>query len=364
MTFRGKRTAAIGGMFAAVILAAPFTGGSAHAATDDEFRSAQWNLDQIKAEQAWPTSTGEGATVAVVDSGVDLTHPDLADNLVPGVTTVGCPEGQTTCGDGSWVGMDGKAQDPDTHGTHVAGIIAATTNNATGVAGIAPDAKVMPVKSLEDGTGTTEDIAGGIRWATDNGADVINMSLGGLPGSELLTVVGADAAWVDAVKYATDHGVTVIAAAGNSTYPFCSSPAIIEGVLCVTSTDRNQLPSYFSNLGLKLDLQQHTVAAPGGQGLLGCEEDILSTVPVGTGSNAGCGNDSYDAYAGTSMASPAVAGTAALLSAQCRPSENVIEALEETAKVPLVGKGLMTSPWYGQGLINAEAAVAYEGASC
>ncbi|TYL49952.1 S8 family serine peptidase [Nocardioides sp. BGMRC 2183] len=347
---------------AAVTLTAGTLSGVAHAETDDPFSDQLWNLQQVKAEQAWATATGEGVVVAVVDSGVDLDHPDLAGRLVPGVTTIGCGEA-TTCGNGDWVGADGEAQDPDRHGTHVSGTIVANRDNGVGVAGIAPDAKVMPVKSLDNGSGTTDEIAAGIRWAVDHGADVVNMSLGGAPGTELLTVLGLDAAWTDAVQYAVDNGVVVVAAAGNSTYPFCSSPANVQGVLCVTSTDRNRLPAYYSNLGLRLDLTGDTVAAPGGQALGGCAEDVLSTVPVGTGASE-CGDTDHDAMAGTSMASPAVAGVAALLVGQCRDRDNVMATLKETAAVPLIGKGLFSTPWYGEGIVNAEAAVAAPGAAC
>jgi subtilisin family serine protease len=356
----GKRAAVAA--VAATALTTLIGSGVAHAATGDPFSDDLWNLQQIRAEQAWPASTGEGVVVAVVDSGVDLDHPDLAGQLVPGVTTIGCGE-QTTCGNGDWVGADGEAQEPDRHGTHVSGTIAAAADNGVGVAGVAPGAKVMPVKSLDDGSGTTEEIAAGIRWAVDHGADVINMSLGGLPGTDLLTVVGLDGAWTEAVDYAVSRGVVVVAAAGNSTYPFCSSPANVAGVLCVTSTDRNKLPAYYSNLGLRLDLSGDTVAAPGGQALAGCEEDVLSTVPVGTGASA-CGDGDHDAMAGTSMASPAVAGLAALLVGQCRDRQNVMTAIKDTARVPLVGKFLVSAPWYGEGIVNAEAAVAAPGARC
>ncbi|WP_231123412.1 S8 family serine peptidase [Nocardioides sambongensis] len=363
MKLIGKRSMARGGVVAAAAtLALGALSGVAHAETDDAFSDQLWNLQQIRAEQAWPTATGEGVVVAVVDSGVDLGHPDLAGQLVPGVTTIGCGEA-ATCGDGDWVGTDGEAQDPDRHGTHVSGTIAAVRDNGTGVAGVAPDAKIMPVKALDNGSGSTEEIATGVRWAVDHGADVINMSLGGAPGTDLLTVLGLDSAWTDAVEYAVDNGVVVVAAAGNSTYPFCSSPANVQGVLCVTSTDRNRLPAYYSNLGLRLDLTGDTVAAPGGQALGGCAEDVLSTVPVGTGTGE-CGDADHDAMAGTSMASPAVAGVAALLVSQCRDRDGVVAALKQTAGVPLIGKGLLATPWYGEGIVNAEAAVASPGAGC
>lgn len=352
MGARIRRAAAVAAAAAttAVIATSP-----AQAATNDPLRGSQWGLDQVRAEGAWPTSTGAGSVVAVIDTGVDLHHPDLARQLVPGITTVDCPGDAATCGDGDWVGPDGVAEPEDPHGTHVAGIIAATADNGIGIAGVAPDAKIMPVKSLDAGSGSTLDIAAGIIWAVDNGADVINMSLGGLPGTELLTVLGVDRVWLDAVDYATSRGVLVVAAAGNQTYPFCSSPANITGVVCVSSTDPRELPSYFTN-GL-LDLRSSLVAAPGGGGT-SCADNVVSTIP--TDAESGCGPEGYDSYAGTSMAAPHVAGVAALLHAQGRSSDNVREAILETARLPFsLPKLGLPFLMYGQGIVDATAAVGF-----
>ena len=327
----------------------------ATATTNDPLRSQQWGLDQVHAEQAWPTSRGAGTVVAVVDSGVDLTHPDLQANLVSGVTTVGCGRNQTYCGNGSWVGMDGVAQPADTHGTHVSGIIAAVTDNGVGVAGVAPDAKIMPIKSLEDGSGSFGEIAAGIRYAADHGARVINLSLGAPPGVQALTITGVESSVTKAIAYATSKGVLVVAAAGNESFPVCDTPSFEPGALCVTSTTREETPSWFSNGAVKPGLD--AVAAPGGAGLLFCQDDIVSTVPVGTGS-AACGQRDYDYYAGTSMATPHVAGVAALLYAQGRSRSNVHDALIATARTPGAGTGLFTTS-YGHGIVDAVAAVAY-----
>ncbi len=207
---------------------------SAAAATNDPLFSQQWGLQQINADEAWATSTGAGQIVAVVDSGVDLSHPDLAGKLVPGTTFSGCATQPNGCGNGGW--LSGNTTDPPSpHGTHVAGIVAAATNNGIGVAGVAPDAKVMPVKSLTDAGGSFEEIAAGIRWAVDHGADVINMSLGALPGVHALVITGVIADVANAIDYAFAHNVLVIVAAGNEFASICAEPSFDAGALCVTS---------------------------------------------------------------------------------------------------------------------------------
>ena len=180
------------------------------AAPNDPLYGKQYGPQQVHAPAAWATSTGAGTVIAVVDTGVDLTHEDLAGKLLPGATFIGC---DPSCGNGDWKGPDGVGQPDDAHGTHVSGIAAAATNNGIGIAGVAPDAKVMPVKVLEDGSGDYADIANGIRYAADHGADVINMSLGGLQGTQLLTLTGLETQLQDAITYAVGKGVAVIAAA-------------------------------------------------------------------------------------------------------------------------------------------------------
>ncbi|APH02051.1 peptidase S8 [Janibacter indicus] len=335
------------------------TAGSAGAATDDPLRDKLYGLDQVHAEQAWSSSRGAGTVVAVVDTGVDLDHPDLQGRLVPGADFV-CGEQKGSCGDGSWKGQDGEGQEPDVHGTHVAGTIAATADNGIGVAGVAPDAKVMPIKVLEDGSGTNEDIAEGIRYAADNGADVINLSLGGLPGTQIFSILGLDTTMKDAIQYARDKGTLTVAAAGNTSTLLCNDPAFSSDSICVGATDKNEMKSYFSEL--PVTFRGKGVAAPGGSGrLLGgdCSEDILSTVPRGTGTDeCGEGKD-YAAFAGTSMATPHVAGVAAILFGQGRSMANVEQAILSTSRHPLLGARGGYSALYGRGIVDAEAAVAY-----
>jgi serine protease len=350
MRLRSPRLiAATGGI--SLMLAAALPAASA---TSDPLRDRQWGLDQVHAEQAWPTSTGAGTVVAVVDTGVDLAHPDLQGQLVPGATFTGCKQGPRPCGNGDYRGPDGE-NNADEHGTHVAGIVAAATDNGIGVAGVAPDASVMPVKVLEDGTGSTDEIAEGVRWAVDHGADVVNLSLGGLPGTQLFTITGVDAALGEALAYAREHGVLAVAAAGNTATPLCNDPAFSDDVICVAATDRNEAKAWYSELPNKAD--QKAVAAPGGAGLVSCDDDVWSTVPTGTGS-AACGESDYDAYAGTSMATPHVAGVAALLFSQGRDAADVENVLLTTSRQPVTGSTGVYSPTHGWGIVDAEAAVA------
>jgi serine protease len=339
---------------AATLTALALSASPASAAPNDPLYAKQYGPQQVRAEQAWATSTGAGAVIAVVDSGVDLGHPDLAGKLVAGATFVGC---NPSCGNGDWKGPDGVGQPDDAHGTHVSGIAAAATGNGVGIAGVAPDAQVMPVKVLEDGSGSFEDIAAGIRWAADNGADVINLSLGAVQGVQALVVTGVITDVQDAIRYAKGKGVAVIAAAGNDSVPVCNTPGFDDGAVCVVSTDKREARSAFSSGPVRPDL--NSVAAPGGSLLPVCGEDIVSSVPVGTGRSAVCGyGTDYDEFAGTSMSTPHVAGVAALLAAQGRTVDGIYAALTSTARTPGAGARGVFTPVYGYGIVDAAAAVA------
>lgn len=326
----------------------------ASADTSDPLRERQWGLDQVRAEQAWTASSGAGTVVAVVDTGVDLDHPDLQGQLVAGATFTGCGKGGGPCGNGDYRGPDGENND-DEHGTHVAGIVAAATDNGIGVAGVAPDTSVMPVKVLEEGSGSYDEIAAGVRWAVDHGADVVNLSLGAIPGAQLLPLTGIETELAEALAYARDNGVLAVAAAGNTATPLCNDPAFTDDVICVAATDRHEAKAWYSELPNKPDMK--AVAAPGGAGLVSCDDDIWSTVPTGTGSEA-CGESDYDAYAGTSMATPHAAGVAALLYAQGRSVDDVESVLLTTSRQPVTGTRGVYSPTHGWGIVDAEAAVA------
>ena len=326
----------------ATLVAAVSPAGAA--APNDPLYEHQWGMRQIRAEGAWSRgATGSGALIAVVDSGIDLAHEDLAGKVTPGNSFLAC--GDAGCGNGDW---DDDREEPSSHGTHVAGIAAAKTGNGIGVAGVAPDAGLLAVRvtgfvNLLDGPCFPDawaDTARGIRYAVDHGADVINISLGN-------PVPGADAAACDilqipvdeAVAYASARDVLVVAAAGNETMPLCSGPpGNAPGALCVTATTSFETPAAYSNLGLKAD--QLAVAAPGGDITPICGEGVLSTVPAGTANAANsetCGypaTNNYEEMSGTSMASPHVAGAAALLASLGCSRTEILDLFTSTSPPP------------------------------
>jgi subtilisin family serine protease len=324
--------------------------------TNDPCAGRQWGLANVRAPAAWPTTRGTGVTVAVVDTGADFNHPDLAPNLV-GVqganmiknTAYTCPfqkpgkKARTSTA---------LAQDDNGHGSHVAGTIAAVTGNGTGVAGVAPGARVMPVKVLDaEGSGTDGDVARGICFAADHGAKIINMSLGYDPAASII-VQGLGNETDAAVSYAYSKGVAVLIAAGNEAFPACDFPASLAKALCVGSVDRNDIKSWFSNFGTSVG-----VVAPGGLGSVFCndDEDIWSTTLLG--GSVECDPDGYETLAGTSMATPHAAAVAALIASRfgaVATPDFIYNKLKSSAD-DLGTPGF--DPIYGYGRVNAARAV-------
>lgn len=250
-------------------------------APNDPLYRDQWHLPRAGAEQAWAYGCGQGVTVAVIDTGVAcFDHGPFAK----GTDLAG-----TRCVAGyDFVNDRAEAADDHGHGTHVAGTIAQTTNNGHGVAGLAHCARLMPVKVLSGaGYGTVADVAAGIRFAADHGAQVINMSLGGRIKSDILE---------SAIRHARKKGVIIVAAAGNSRRSV-EWPAAYPGVLAVSATDQRDDLAWFSSRGPEV-----AIAAPG--------VDVTQQTVCNGGHDA-C--EIFGKFSGTSMAAPHVAGAVALL---------------------------------------------------
>jgi subtilisin family serine protease len=266
-----------------------------------------WGLSAMGAPAAWSTTTGAGVLVAVVDTGADFNHLDLAANLWQGSDS---PNGFDDDGNGfvdDWRGWDFANNDNDptdghSHGTHVAGTIAAVGNNATGIVGVAWGAHILTIKGLgDDGYGDNDELAAAILYAVDRGADVINMSWG---------MQGFSQVGEDALEAAHAAGVVLVAAAGNNAMDAAGfHPCSSRWVICVGAETPTQQRAYFSNYGGAIDL-----LAPGGPDWGDpYAPNILSLLSAAAPlqSNVVAGN--YVRFMGTSMASPHTAGAAALL---------------------------------------------------
>jgi subtilisin family serine protease len=335
MQARGRRRL-LPGLLAALLVAA--LAAPAHSAPNDPLFSKQWGLTRIQAPEAWQVSTGAGALIAIVDTGVDLRHPDLAAKLV-------------VHKDADFVEPGKAPHDREGHGTHVAGIAGAITNNGIGVAGTAPDAKLLPVRVLDAaGEGTTDWLARGIRYAADKGAHVVNLSLTFTEGLDQVTkITGGLQPVYQAIDYAYRRGAVVVASAGNSSFPLCAEPSAHPRVLCVGATDRDDRRSFYSNLDATLT--SNFLVAPGGDDLT-CEGDIFSTYLRAKESI--CAPRGYEALAGTSMAAPFVSGTAALLAAKGLSNDRIVECItSNTDDLGLPGR----DPVFGYGRLNALKAV-------
>lgn len=275
-----------------------------------------WGVNRIDADLAWPAgNTGKGVPVAILDTGIDPTHPDLG--VAGGVNFAGSTkDGSTNSAD--W--NDGHG-----HGTHVAGIVAAR-NNTIGVVGVAPDATLYAVKVLSDaGSGYTSDIIQGLDWCAAHGIKVASMSLGG----------GGTTSLQAACDRAFSQGVVLVAAAGNSAGPVMY-PAAYSSVIAVSATDSRDLRASFSNYG-----PQIAVAAPG--------VSIYSTYKGG----------SYASMSGTSMACPHVSGAAALAWASGLTSAQAVRDRLTTTAEDLGAQGFDTG--FGYGLVDAQRAAGSSG---
>lgn len=260
---------------------------------NDPSYGAQWHLEKIKAKEAWQVAGGKRIIkVAVVDNAIDTDHEDLLTNMLPGYDVAD---------------NDTDPNPPNStfdHGTHVAGIVAATTNNALGISSVGNNwVKVIPVKATRDISNNRVIDSGyeGIVWAADNGADIISLSWGGS---------GFFNAELDVINYARSKGALIVAAAGNENSSTEIFPASYDGVISVAALDDTDIRSSFSSYGEKVD-----ISAPG--------RSILSTIP----------NNLYTSFSGTSMATPLVSGAAAYLLAAFidLPKDSVEIILKKTA---------------------------------
>ncbi len=293
--------------------------GSTDASTEiSPSSSRQYQMGIINASKGWEITRGKAnIKIAIIDSGIDLNHPDLKSKIVSG-TNIVSPGSQP--------------MDDNGHGTHVAGIAAAATDSSMGISGVAPGCSLMPVKALKNGAGTDIDIAEGIVWAADHGADVINISIG---------LYTKSTAMERAVKYAINKNVVVVSSAGNdSKNSTIHLPSMIKGVIEVSATTKQDKFASFSNYG-----QQISVSAPG--------DNIYSTMPtynVTLTSEAG-GKKGYGTLSGTSMASPMVAGLAALLKSQNKAlTPQQIKTKIEASALDLGKKGY--DSYFGNGRID------------
>ena len=304
------RTAVLSAV-AAAFLALAGPGVAPAAAATDPLRDAQWALDAIHLGEVPGQASGAGALVAVIDSGVDATHPELAGRVVPGPDVV----------DG-----DADPSDPTGHGTHIAGLIAAAAGNGIGGAGVAPAARILAIRVLDDANnGTAANVAAGINAAVDAGADVINISLNWSQPSPALVPVTA------AMQRAADAGRVVIVAAGNDAQGRCEEPVLPQRALCVGSLSDNLKLSPFSSYGQGLGL-----VAPG--------DDLVST----------WNDNAYHAMSGTSQAAAITSGVAALLVGLGLHGDDVMQRLLATARdIGAAGD----DPRFGAGLLDAARAV-------
>jgi serine protease len=297
----------------------------------------QWHLNQIGMPKAWKLADGNGVIVAVLDTGVGYEDHKKFHELpdLKGITYVDPYD---------FVSNDRHANDDHGHGSHVTGTIAQVTHNGIGVAGVARNVRIMPLKVLSaSGSGSVAGIANAIRYAADHGAKVINMSLGGAFPSAVLK---------KAVAYAHGKGVVVVCAAGNESRGRVGYPAAYPGAIAVSATQFDEAITFYSNWGKDID-----IAAPGGNTRIdqngdGMPDGVLqNTIALGDPTK-----DDYFVYMGTSMASPHVAGVAALVVGEgITDPDRVEQILKASARKP--ENQSYNSQKYGAGIVDAPAAV-------
>jgi serine protease len=297
---------------------------------NDPLFEQQWNFHMVGAGRAWKRSRGEGVIVAVLDTGIAAKTTSRGKRAKDFAKTEFVPGYD-------FINDDDDPYDDHGHGTHVAGTIAESTHNKEGAAGLAPDATLMPVKVLSgEGYGTSESIAEAIRWATDNKAQVINMSLGSAYPSEVMR---------KAVLYARRKGVVVVCAAGNGFGAPVGYPAAFPGAIAVSSVGPSGDLAYYSSYG-----EQVALAAPGGDRMADPENGGVLQNTVWPEEQGGEG-DGYYQFQGTSMASPHVAAVAALLIAQGVHDQSRVRDL-------LVRSAVARAPrvQFGAGVLSADRA--------
>jgi subtilisin family serine protease len=344
--WRAPAIAAVAGIFVALaVLGVTGALGDDDAGPDPARQpDEQWNLALVGAPDAWPTTTGEGVVVAVVDSGVDGGHPDLRDRLAGAIDCVGADGDPARC-------RPGGDTDDDGHGTHVAGIAVARADNGRGVAGVAPGARLLSVRALVPdrcdrrpcgATGRAGDVAAGVRWAVAEGADVVNLSLGA-------AVEGSDDL-LAAIAEADDAGVAVVVAGPSGTAE--RADVAVSAAVVVTAVDHERrLAPYARGTGpdtIGLSAPGGDERAPGGDG---CDGDhaVRSDLPVPGGET-----DASGCLVGTSMAAPHVSGAIALLVATGLSPREAVERLVATA-TDLGDEG--PDELFGAGLLDIPAAL-------
>jgi serine protease len=291
------------------------------AAPNDPLFAKQWGLSVIGAPQAWATSAGAGVLIGIVDTGVDLSHQDLSGQVVASTDCVGSGGNPLAC--------RRTAQDDNGHGTEVAGIAAATTNNALGIAGVAPGAKLLVAKALDrSGKASVEDVNAAIEWLVDHGAQVVNLSLGD-PTFSFTSLFGATLR--QGIEYAWSEGAIPVLGAGNATALGLPAgyPADLDAVV-VGATTRD---GTFSASTTPTGDAKWAVMAPGGSADGVQADDVVSTNWV-----AGQPN-SYGYLSGTTMAAPVVSGVLALLLADGLGPQEAVNRLLATAVSPVACGG-------------------------